>query len=422
MSESLVIDISYWQQGMNYAAINKNNVKAVLLRCAIRGSSNGKITEDKMLATHINGLRSVGIPIGFYFFSAAVNAAEGKEEAEYTINLLKKYNVVPYIPLIVDSEYGTNNKTGRADKLAKSTRTTAIISFLDTCHNNGYEAAVYTFDSFLTTSVGLDREKLKAGGYKVWVANYGSKPSRYYSQEIAWQYTNKYQLYAGRTVDCSRYYLELSPEAALYNKNSGSNNSNNSTIIVPTTNTNVVTSNNPYKEPTSVLKKGAKGDSVKWLQFELNESGANLTIDGSFGNATYEALKKYQKGNNLAVDGICGPATRASLKSNTKSESIIVPSSGQYMYNGVDYSPVFSPTYYSTKYVDIKNAFGNDTKKLFNHFCTNGMKERRQAIASFNVDKYMNYYADLRAAFGTNYPLYYWHYCTSGKKEGRKAI
>lgn len=92
-----------------------------------------------------------------------------------------------------------------------------------------------------------------------------------------------------------------------------------------------------------------------------------------------------------------------------------------YIYNKLDYSPVFDPDYYAKKYADLKKAFGTDAKKLFNHFCTYGMKEGRQAISSFNVIAYKNNYKDLRNAFGSDLPAYYRHYIQFGKKEKRKA-
>ena len=81
-----------------------------------------------------------------------------------------------------------------------------------------------------------------------------------------------------------------------------------------TTTSNTVTKEtNPYNVPTVTVKLGQKGVRVKWLQWELNQSGANLEVDGSFGNATLEALKKFQSSHNLEVDGLCGPATRKAL-------------------------------------------------------------------------------------------------------------
>jgi hypothetical protein len=55
-----------------------------------------------------------------------------------------------------------------------------------------------------------------------------------------------------------------------------------------------------------LLKKGANGDTVAILQYRLNCYGANLTLDGSFGSATFKALCKFQKKYNLTIDGECG--------------------------------------------------------------------------------------------------------------------
>ncbi len=74
---------------------------------------------------------------------------------------------------------------------------------------------------------------------------------------------------------------------------------------------------NPYKMPkTGVLKKGSKGVGVKWLQWELNDHGEKLTVDGFFGAKTETALIEYQKRAKITVDGKCGAQTRKSLTSN----------------------------------------------------------------------------------------------------------
>lgn len=72
---------------------------------------------------------------------------------------------------------------------------------------------------------------------------------------------------------------------------------------------------NPYK---LVINQGTTGDCVKWLQFELNRHGANLSCDGKFGGATFAAVCQYQRQNNLLVDGIVGTNTLTSLKNNMK--------------------------------------------------------------------------------------------------------
>lgn len=107
----------------------------------------------------------------------------------------------------------------------------------------------------------------------------------------------------------------------------------------------------------------------------------------------------------------------------TSSNTTIAPiNPSKFIFEGLDYSLVFDPTYYANKYADLKNAFGTNSTALFNHFCTNGMKEGRVASTNFNVITYKNNYADLRTAFGNNLPLYYRHYITNGHVEKRKCV
>ena len=68
-----------------------------------------------------------------------------------------------------------------------------------------------------------------------------------------------------------------------------------------------------------VLKKGAKGDEVKTLQYLLDAygyagaDGRRLEKDGSFGDNTELAVKLFQKDSGLSVDGSVGSATWTAL-------------------------------------------------------------------------------------------------------------
>ena len=102
--------------------------------------------------------------------------------------------------------------------------------------------------------------------------------------------------------------------------------------------------------------------------------------------------------------------------------SVPTPAPSNYIYENIDYAPVFDPVFYSNKYSDLKAAFGNNATLLFNHFIKNGMKEARQAIATFDPKIYRQKYPDLNVAFGDNWEYYYKHYCTIGRSEGRTGI
>lgn len=98
--------------------------------------------------------------------------------------------------------------------------------------------------------------------------------------------------------------------------------------------------------------------------------------------------------------------------------------------DGVDYSRVLDTNYYADHNADLKNAFGYDATKLFNHFLVSGCKEKSRwgkTIATFNVEVYASHSADLVKAYGalgdgSNGLAFYKHYCTNGYKENRRCI
>ena len=85
---------------------------------------------------------------------------------------------------------------------------------------------------------------------------------------------------------------------------------------------------NPYSEPKVLLKAGATGDAVKWLQYELIEAGygvafsynneriSPICLTGAFDKSTLAAVKSFQQSSKISVDGVVGPVTRKALISN----------------------------------------------------------------------------------------------------------
>lgn len=70
-----------------------------------------------------------------------------------------------------------------------------------------------------------------------------------------------------------------------------------------------------YPVPTKTLKKGMKGEDVKWLQKALQDRGYPVgTIDGSYGPKTEQCVRSFQ--TDVFVDGIAGKLTIEKLKEN----------------------------------------------------------------------------------------------------------
>lgn len=85
-----------------------------------------------------------------------------------------------------------------------------------------------------------------------------------------------------------------------------------------------------YSTPTVTLKRGAKGNNVKWLQCAINDliingdksgsklNASKLDVDGSFGPGVETAVKKFQSQYSLSPDGSFGPASRKKMVSVLK--------------------------------------------------------------------------------------------------------
>ena len=61
------------------------------------------------------------------------------------------------------------------------------------------------------------------------------------------------------------------------------------------------------------LRLNASGRRVRELQRRLNRSGAQLALDGIFGQKTQQAVIRFQQARKLQADGIVGPKTQAAL-------------------------------------------------------------------------------------------------------------
>lgn len=193
-------------------------------------------------------------------------------------------------------------------------------------------------------------------------------------------------------------------------------------------------SDKAMKSLINLIADICKRNQIKELKWKADKSligqvnKQNMTVHRWFaakacpGNYLYgkHAYIAEQVNEKLGVYTPSTPSTSTTNSSNIQSST--AKPIQKYMYQGIDYSLVFNPTYYVNKYADLKKAFGTNSTALFNHFCTHGMKEGRIASNNFNVTVYKNNYADLRKAFGNNLPLYYKHYITNGYKENRKCV
>lgn len=201
-----VIDVSEFQSAIDWNKVKADGIEGVIIRCGYRGAEKGTLQQDSMFTNHIKGAYKAGLKVGVYMFTEGINAAEGKEEAVYALNLVKKVGIPLSFPIAVDTEdvfYTKNGKrhAGRANGLSKAKRTEVIKAFCEQIKSQGYEPMIYGSTSWLNNK--LDMSKLP---YTLWVAQYYSK-CEYKGKYLLWQYTSEESVDGVKgNVDMNYYY------------------------------------------------------------------------------------------------------------------------------------------------------------------------------------------------------------------------
>ena len=177
-----VIDVSKYNGGISWRKV-ANSCDGAIIRAGYRGYGSGTLVVDERFRSNIEAAKAAGVAIGVYFVTQAVNVKEAEQEARFTMDLVKGYNLT--FPIFIDSEDG-NNGAGRADrgKLSRFNRTAIVKAFCEEIQKNGYIAGIYAGEYWIKNY--LDVNLLK--NYYLWVAKYSTnKPSVPYN---AWQYTD----------------------------------------------------------------------------------------------------------------------------------------------------------------------------------------------------------------------------------------
>ncbi|MCQ4795324.1 SH3 domain-containing protein [Anaerofustis stercorihominis] len=197
------IDVSVWNNNINWTKVKNAGIKYVFIRVAARGyGKSGTIFDDSMFVKNINGAKAAGIKVGVYFFSQAITKAEARQEANYTLNKIKGYKMD--LPVVMDYEYsgGSSGRLTQA-KLSKTAATNICMEFLNTIKAAGYTPMLYANYSMLNYS--LNKETIDAK-YAVWLAHYSTSTS-YNGDYTFWQYSSdgKVSGISGR-VDMNFWY------------------------------------------------------------------------------------------------------------------------------------------------------------------------------------------------------------------------
>jgi len=289
-----LVDLSVYQNSIGQATWQsiKDKCCGVILRIGYRGyGTAGNIKADTAYTTHLNNATKHNIPVGVYFFSQAINAAEGREEAAWVAS---HFDIVhsPF-PIYIDTEWANNTHTGRADKISKADRTAAVKAFCEQINTMGGRAGIYASTSWFNSQ--LDMSQLQ--GYSIWRAHYTNTDKFSGKTEDIWQYSsnNALGIACVNRLDCNKVFKDF------------------------VTDTNV--GNKPVPDLGTFVLKRTIGSNFVYNKYVANLQNALNTLgypcgtaDGKFGAATEKSVKTFQSCHGLVVDGKVGNATKAKIK------------------------------------------------------------------------------------------------------------
>ncbi|MEA5051538.1 MAG: GH25 family lysozyme [Oscillospiraceae bacterium] len=177
---TLGVDVSTWQENVDWAKVKASGVDYVFIRLGYRGYTKGALILDNEFRNHIAGASAAGLKVGVYFFTQAITEQEAIEEASMCLQYVQGWSIS--YPIAIDVEYSG----GRADSLTIEQRTKICRAFCETIRNGGYTPAVYAnkyyFESKMYTS--------QLESYIIWLAHYTDKTS-YARRYDLWQYSSK---------------------------------------------------------------------------------------------------------------------------------------------------------------------------------------------------------------------------------------
>lgn len=185
-ASSIGIDVSSWDEDINWQAVKAQGIDYAIIRVGGRGWESGSVYNDTMFSKNMKGAKSAGLKVGVYFYSTAVNEREAVEEASYTLQRLGGQHLD--YPVFIDMEYSGNRPNGRSDTLTPRQRTDIINAFCETVQNSGYTAGIYSGQNFFRDEIEIS----KVNKYFTWLASYtaNNRLPDFRGRYDMWQFTS----------------------------------------------------------------------------------------------------------------------------------------------------------------------------------------------------------------------------------------
>ena len=185
------LDLSYFNNQVDFEAIYEQGFEFVIIRLGGRGWGTGRLYDDSQTQTFLHNARDAGLAVGAYFYSTATRPSEALEEAVAVIQTLNGFSLD--LPVFIDMEYSGDYPNGRADQLTPGERAEIVSEFCNAIEEAGYQAGIYASEGYMRFDI--DREAVSY--LPLWMASYtvDNQLPQYIHSFSIWQETDS--AYAG---------------------------------------------------------------------------------------------------------------------------------------------------------------------------------------------------------------------------------
>jgi len=171
------IDVSKWQGDIDYLKVKEEGVEFAFIKLGGQKGINKDYYLDPKYEQNIRGFKSVGIPVGLYFYSYANTPEAAQRDALWVISQIKGEEIEYGIAFDWENWGSFNNF-----KMSFNTLTKSADKFLSTIKSHGYDALLYSSKTYLE-NMWLRKD------YPVWLAHYTEK-TNYTGEYKCWQRTS----------------------------------------------------------------------------------------------------------------------------------------------------------------------------------------------------------------------------------------
>lgn len=180
------IDVSHWQNEIDWEQVRDSGVDFAMIRLGYRGYEQGALGMDAYAIANLDGAVAAGLQVGVYFFSQALTPEEAEEEAYYVVEALEDYREFITMPVVFDWEHVSSANARTANMRDPDILTDCTLAFLQTIEAAGYRPMVYFNRTQSWKYLNLEEVK----DYEFWLAAYTQRMNFPYKIKM-WQYTNK---------------------------------------------------------------------------------------------------------------------------------------------------------------------------------------------------------------------------------------